>query len=141
MPPLRNPILNANPSPMLVRGVPLHRDLIIELANLPHRDGCVFRKPNGEPYERPCGDYEQSAGGRIKTGFKAALRRAGIENFRVHDCRHTWATWHYAEHHDLQALQKLGGWNSLSMVVRYAMRTWNRIALASMLCRHLPQNP
>jgi integrase len=126
---------------MLVRGVPLHRDLIIELANLPHRDGCVFRKPNGEPYERPCGDYEQSAGGRIKTGFKAALRRAGIENFRVHDCRHTWATWHYAEHHDLQALQKLGGWNSLSMVVRYAMRTWNRIALASMLCRHLPQNP
>jgi integrase len=41
-------------------------------------------------------------------------------NFRVHDCRHTWATWHYAEHHDLIALQKLGGWRSLSMVLRYA---------------------
>jgi integrase len=102
------------------RGVPLHRDLVVELANLLHRDGCVFRKPDGEPYQRPHGDYEQSTGGQIKTGFKAALRRAGITNFRVHDCRHTWATWHYAEHHDLQALQKLGGWKTLAMVMRYA---------------------
>ncbi len=58
--------------------------------------------------------------GLIKTGFKAALRRAKIENFRVHDCRHTWATWHYQEHHDLIALQQLGGWRTLSMVSRYA---------------------
>lgn len=102
------------------RGVPLHRDVVAALGCLPHRDGCVFRRPDGKPYERPRGDYDQSAGGKIKTAFKAALRRAGIENFRVHDCRHTWATWHYAEHHDLQALQNLGGWKTLSMVTRYA---------------------
>jgi integrase len=102
------------------RGVPLHRDLVAELANLPHREGCVFRRPDGQPYQRPRGDYEQSAGGQIKTGFKAALRRAGIENFRVHDFRHTWATWHYAEHQDPVALQKLGGWKTPAMVMRYA---------------------
>ena len=50
----------------------------------------------------------------------APLRRAGIENFRAHDCRHTWATWHYAAHKDLIALQKLGGWRTLAMCTRYA---------------------
>ena len=93
------------------RGVPLHPSVVAALANLPHRDGCVFRRPDGKPYE---------AGGKIKTAFKAACRRAGIENFRIHDCRHTWATWHYAEHHDLVALQKLGGWKTPAMVMRYA---------------------
>jgi integrase len=48
------------------------------------------------------------------------LRRAGIKDFRVHDCRHTFATWHYAVHHDLIALQRLGGWRTLGMVSRYA---------------------
>jgi integrase len=94
------------------RGVPLHRELVSELANLPHRDGAVFRRPDGEPYER--------SGSKVKTAFKAALRRAGLKDFRVHDCRHTWATWHYTAHHDLIALQKLGGWRSLAMVSRYA---------------------
>ena len=94
------------------RGVPLHRALVAALANLPHRDGAVFRRPDGKPYERP--------GSKFKTAFHGALRRAGIENFRVHDCRHTWATWHYAAHHDLISLQKLGGWRSPAMVTRYA---------------------
>jgi integrase len=94
------------------RGVPLHRDLVAELANLPHRDGEVFRRPDGKSYERP--------GSKFKTAFHGALRRAGIENFRVHDCRHTWATWHYAAHKDLIALQKLGGWRTLAMCTRYA---------------------
>jgi hypothetical protein len=30
------------------------------------------------------------------------------------------ATWHYQTHHDLIALQQLGGWASLAMVTRYA---------------------
>jgi integrase len=102
------------------RGVPLHRELVAELANLPRRNGEVFRRPNGKPYERAGGDYDRSGGSAIKTAFKAALRRAGVKGFRVHDCRHTWATWHYAEHHDLIALQRLGGWRSLAMVARYA---------------------
>jgi integrase len=97
------------------RGVPLHRDLVAELANLPHREGCVFRRPDGKPYTP-----RNERGGQIKTAFQGAVKRAGLKNFRVHDCRHTWATWHFAAHHDLIALQTLGGWRSLKMVARYA---------------------
>lgn len=46
--------------------------------------------------------------------------RAGIADFTPHDCRHTWATWRYAANRDLGALQKLGGWKSVKMVMRYA---------------------
>jgi len=58
-------------------------------------------------------------GGHIKTAFRGACRRAGIEDFTPHDCRHTWATWTYAETRDLRALMQLGGWKSLAMVERY----------------------
>jgi len=102
------------------RGVPLHRDLVAELASLPHREGEVFRRPDGKPYERPRGDSDRSAGSRIKTAFQGAVKRAGLTNFRVHDCRHTFATWHFAEHRNLIALKELGGWKQISMVQRYA---------------------
>lgn len=49
-----------------------------------------------------------------------ALKRAGIENFRWHDLRHTWASWHVQNGTSLQELQQLGGWSSFDMVLRYA---------------------
>jgi integrase len=102
------------------RGVPLHPRLVAALANLPHRDGEVFRREDGMPYTRPKGIDDTSAGTRIKTAFKGACRRASIEDFHPHDCRHTWATWHYMANRDLGALQRLGGWKSVQMVMRYA---------------------
>ena len=50
----------------------------------------------------------------------AALKRAGIEDFRWHDLRHTWASWHVQGGTPLYALQELGGWQSTEMVRRYA---------------------
>lgn len=97
------------------RGVPLHSRLVAVLANLQHRDGAVFRRPNGQPYAR-----KREGGGQIKTAFKGACRRAGISDFHPHDCRHTWATWHYQENRDLIQLMELGGWKSERMVLRYA---------------------
>jgi integrase len=97
------------------RGVPLHPRVAETLATLTGRSGSVFRRPNGKPYS-PKAD----GGGQIKTGFRGACRRAGITDFSPHDCRHTWATWHYAANRDLPALMKLGGWKSEKMVLRYA---------------------
>lgn len=102
------------------RGVPLHPRVVAALANLNHRDGEVFRRPDGEPYERPKKTDDTSAGSRIATAFAGACRRAGIADFHPHDCRHTWATWHYGANRDLGALQRLGGWKSVRMVLRYA---------------------
>ncbi|HDZ73511.1 MAG TPA: site-specific integrase [Aurantimonas coralicida] len=102
------------------RGGWLHTRLVAELANLPHREGEVFRRPDGEPYQPLKGGDDTSAGTRIGTAFKSACKRAGITSFRVHDCRHTWATWHYQQNRDLTALMRLGGWRSEKMVLRYA---------------------
>jgi integrase len=97
------------------RGVPLHSRLVNELRNLRHKQGRVFRTPAGLAYAE-----KESGGGQIKTAFKGACRRAEIADFSPHDCRHTWATWHYAANRDLVALMKLGGWKSERMVLRYA---------------------
>lgn len=50
----------------------------------------------------------------------SALERTGIEDFRWHDLRHTWASWHVQSGTPLFALQELGGWESPEMVRRYA---------------------
>ena len=59
----------------------------------------------------------------VQVGTKAwtaALKRAGIEDFRWHDLRHTFATWHRQAGTPTHELQKLGGWKTGSMVERYA---------------------
>lgn len=52
--------------------------------------------------------------------WREALTRAGIEDFRWHDLRHTWATWHRRAGTPTHELQRLGGWRTASMVERYA---------------------
>jgi integrase len=52
--------------------------------------------------------------------WKAALRRASVADFRWHDLRHTWASWHVQAGTPVNVLQELGGWESADMVRRYA---------------------
>lgn len=52
--------------------------------------------------------------------WRKALQRSGIEDFRWHDLRHTWATWHRMNGTPLHVLQELGAWESEEMVRRYA---------------------
>ncbi|EIJ5071612.1 site-specific integrase [Salmonella enterica] len=55
-----------------------------------------------------------------KTSWLSACRRAGIEDFRFHDLRHTWASWLILSGVPLSVLQEMGGWESIEMVRRYA---------------------
>ena len=48
------------------------------------------------------------------------LKRAGLMDFRWHDLRHTWASWHAQSGTPLQVLQEMGGWETTEMVRRYA---------------------
>jgi len=52
--------------------------------------------------------------------WRKGLQDAGIENFRWHDLRHTWASWHVQNGTPLAVLKELGGWQSMDMVLRYA---------------------
>tara|TARA_R100000951_G_scaffold22981_2_gene18977 strand:- start:769 stop:1782 length:1014 start_codon:yes stop_codon:yes gene_type:complete len=49
-----------------------------------------------------------------------ACKKAGIPDFTVHDWRHHFASHLMQSGADLKSLMKLGGWNSESMVFRYA---------------------
>jgi integrase len=52
--------------------------------------------------------------------WRKALAKVGIENFRWHDLRHTWASWHVQAGTPLHVLQELGGWECVEMVRKYA---------------------
>lgn len=54
------------------------------------------------------------------TAWHGAKERAGIENFRWHDWRHTFASWHIQKGTPLHILQELGGWEDPTMVKKYA---------------------
>ena len=55
-----------------------------------------------------------------QTAWEQALKRAGIENFRWHDLRHTWASWLAQDGVPLHVLKEMGGWQDTDMVLRYA---------------------
>ncbi len=58
---------------------------------------------------------------QVNTGaWRKALKRAGIENFRWHDLRHTWASWLTQNGVPLNVIQEMGAWESAEMVRRYA---------------------
>lgn len=52
--------------------------------------------------------------------WQKALQRAGIKDFRWHDLRHTFASYHALNGTPLLTLKALGGWQTLEMVNRYA---------------------
>ena len=60
--------------------------------------------------------------------WQAALKRAGIADFRWHDLRHTWASWHAQAGTPLHVLQELGGWESAEMVRKYAHLSTEHLA-------------
>lgn len=97
-----------------------------------HKNGSAHAVPLNEiameVLERRKGDhrtnvftYEGQPIVQVNTkAWRNALQRAGIEDFRWHDLRHTFATWHREAGTPTHELQRLGGWKTQSMVERYA---------------------
>lgn len=89
--------------------IPLNADAVI-----------VLREQAGQ-HPRWIFTYQGHGVGRANNcAWRTALQRADIENFRWHDLRHTWASWHVQAGTPLLVLKELGGWATLDMVLRYA---------------------
>jgi len=68
----------------------------------------VFCKKDGSPYKD------------IRESFKKALKKAGIQNFRFHDLRHTFASHLVMAGVDLKTVQELLGHKTFTMTLRYS---------------------
>lgn len=90
-------------------GVALNQTAIAVLAQQPRTGRYVFTHSKGKRV--------LSISSRV---WREALKQAGIENFRWHDLRHTWASWLVQQGTPLAALKEMGGWESFEMVERYA---------------------
>ncbi len=56
----------------------------------------------------------------VKRAFQTACRRSGIEDFRFHDLRHTFASWAVQNGADLYRVSRILGHSTLQMTTRYA---------------------
>ncbi len=90
------------------RGIPLNADAHAAL------EACLGK------HERWVFTYAGRRFFKNSSAWDTAKRKAGICDFRFHDLRHTWASWHVQNGTSLQELMELGGWKSFEMVLRYA---------------------
>ena len=92
------------------RGVPLNRDAVAVLDKQVGKHPRVCFTYRGQPIR-----YELT-----NTGWKTACKKAELADFRFHDLRHTWASWHRQAGTSCDELKDLGGWKSRVIVDRYA---------------------
>lgn len=89
------------------RSVPLHDRA---KAAVEGKTGLLFPSPTGGVWER----------GSFYKRFYRGLERCGLEDFRPHDCRHTFASLLVQKGASLRVVADLLGHTSLAMVMRYA---------------------
>ncbi len=90
-------------------GVPLNRDAVV-----------ILREQQGKHPTRVFSFYGRPISKANTKVWRRALKKAGIRDFRWHDLRHTWASWHVQNGTPMHVLQELGGWSDIRMVQRYA---------------------
>jgi integrase len=92
------------------RQIPINKTLTSLFQSLPRHitSEYVFCSKEGKPYVD------------IKKSFKSALKRTGIQDFRFHDLRHSFASKLVSKGAPLKALQELLGHKNIKMTMRYA---------------------
>ena len=84
-------------------------------------------------HDRYCFTYQNQPilRGLTNTAWISAVKKAELEDFRFHDLRHTWASWHRQAGTSCDELKDLGGWKSRVMVDRYAKYATEHLTLAA----------
>jgi integrase len=97
------------------RSIPINQEARLALLGLARyrAEKCpaspwVFVHPNGERLQE------------LDTAFKWLLRQVGIKDFRIHDLRHTCASWLVSRGAQLYAVKELLGHSTIKMTERYA---------------------
>lgn len=87
----------------------------VELIGPVPDEGPAFPTPNGQPYI-----FRKNRGGQMAAAFGKIRAAAGLGPDVVpYTCRHSWATWFYAQTTDWAALLDQGGWNRADTANRY----------------------
>lgn len=97
--------------------VPLNADAMLVLRRQQGRHSTRVFTYKGQPVLKPNGH-----------AWRLALKRANIQDFRWHDLRHTWASWHVQSGTPVHVLQELGGWSDIRMVQKYAHMSADHLA-------------
>jgi len=95
-----------------MRKVPMNSIVSSALNSIERKSEFVFYNPKTNGHLRD-----------FKTAFKAACRRAGIEDLRFHDLRHSAATFMVQGGIDLVTVKEILGHSSIEMTMRYAHPT------------------
>jgi len=90
-------------------GLPLNNEAILVLRQLVGKHKEFVFTYNSKPVNQT-----------NTKAWRKALIRADITNFRWHDLRHTWASWHTQNGTPIEVLKELGGWADIRMVQKYA---------------------
>jgi integrase len=109
------------------RPLPLNDDAVSIIAECSRDSEYVFSKDGSRLTEFS------------RTDFQKALKMTGMTDFRFHDLRHTWASWHVQNGTPLMVLKELGGWEKLEMVNKYAHLSTEHLSKFSGIVTFLPQ--
>jgi len=112
-----------------VRYVPMPPELTREFKQ--------FRTTVGEERIFPREPAAKRERQRVDKSFETILTMAEIEDFRFHDLRHTFASWHMMNGGDIYDLAKILGHSSLKMTQRYAKLGKNHIARTGNTAREM----
>ena len=101
------------------RKVSMNAAVFETLKGLPRSSEYVFFNPETKTHIKD-----------IKTGFKSACKKAGTKGLRLHDLRHTAASWMIEAGADLVTVSKILGHSSIQMTMRFAHPTPENMRLA-----------